>query len=162
MLPRGYGPGQHTPLSECNAYGERSWLPRLSRTQTSEQEFSDVTPVPSGHGTLATRHSRNTPQSFPRGIRSYAFEVDKTGVNVFLYATKISQILAGEWKLGLQCYGRNENRTGYHPALFEFYLDRTNIAVARRPMKVGFQGLVTPRQTAPIGSHLDITGAAQH
>jgi len=28
---------------------------------------------------------------------------------------------AGEWKFVLKCYGRDENRTGYHPALVQLF-----------------------------------------
>jgi len=37
------------------------------------------------------------------------------------HAPRISRKFAGEWKFVLECYGHNENRTGYHPALVPLF-----------------------------------------
>ena len=39
----------------------------------------------------------------------------------FWHTPKISQKFVGEWKFGLYCYGQDENRTGYHPALVHLF-----------------------------------------
>ena len=43
------------------------------------------------------------------------------------YAPSFSWKSAGEWKFVLQCYGRDESRTGYHPALVQLSLRHLGI-----------------------------------
>ena len=61
---------QHTPLSESNTNGELCDLTPPTRTQSSEQEYSDLMTSNKWPSTL---YSRNTSQSFSQGTRSYAF-----------------------------------------------------------------------------------------
>ena len=75
-----------SPTSTVN--GRDLTLPM--RTQTSEQEYSDLT---ASNRRPSIPHSRNTPESFSRGTRSYAFSRLTKHVEKFLaYSQDFSKI----------------------------------------------------------------------
>ena len=89
-----------------------------TRLQTSEQDYSDLT---ASNRRPLTPYSRNTLQSFSRGTRSYAFPRSAKHMwTSFAYSQDFSKTC---WwvTFGLQCYGRDENRTGYHSALVQLF-----------------------------------------
>ena len=89
-----------------------------TRTQTSEQEYSDLT---ASNGRPSTPYSPNTPRSFSQGTRSYAFStLTKHVKKSIAYSQDFSKFC---WRVtcGLQSYGRDENRTGHHSVLVQLF-----------------------------------------
>ena len=89
-----------------------------TRTQTSEQEYSDLA---ASNRRSSTACSRNTPQSVWQGTLSYAFSRSTKHVKTSLaYSQDFSKFW---WKVtcGLYCCGRDKNRTGYHSSLIQLF-----------------------------------------
>jgi len=61
---------QHTPLSGVYQHGERLWFNSTYKSTDCEQEYSYLT---ASKRWPSTPFSRNTPQSFSGGTRSYNF-----------------------------------------------------------------------------------------
>jgi len=73
-----------------------------TRTQTFEQEYSDLT---DRNRRPSTPYSINTPQNFSRGSRRMLSRGRQSISRRHLHTPKISQKFAGERKFGLQCCG---------------------------------------------------------
>jgi len=69
-----------------------------TQTQTSEQEFSDLT---ASNRRPPTSYSRNTPQSFSRWTRSYTVSTSTNVGRHLWHTTKISIKFSGKWRFGL-------------------------------------------------------------
>ena len=80
-----------------------------TRAQSSEQEYSYLT-ARKRHP--STPYSHNTPQSFSRGSRPYTFPRWTKHVNTSSACSQDFSKISGERKFVLQCYLRDENRTG--------------------------------------------------
>ena len=87
-------------------------------TQTSEQEYSYLT---ASKRHPSTPYSRDTPQSFSRGTRSYTSRGRQNMCLLLWHAPRISWKFAEEWKFILKCCGRDENRTGCHTVLVQLF-----------------------------------------
>jgi len=89
-----------------------------TRTQTSEQEHSDLA---ASNRRPSTPCSCNTPQSFSQGTRSYAFSRSAKHVKTSLAYSQDFSKFCWRVKCDLYCYGRIENRTGYHSGLNKLF-----------------------------------------
>ena len=82
-----------SPTATVNGRG----LTLLTRTQTSDKEYSDLT---ANNRRPPTPYSRNTPQEiFSRGNQSYAFSGRQNMCRRLWRTPKISEKFAGEWNL---------------------------------------------------------------
>jgi len=89
-----------------------------TRTQSSEQEYSYLT---ASKRHPSTPHSRNTPKAFHKEP-GHILSRGRQNMCIRLWQTsRIYRKFAGEWKLVLQCYRRDENRTGCPPALLQLF-----------------------------------------
>ena len=87
-------------------------------TQTSEQEYRDLTasnrrPSTRTHGKLLKTFHKEPSRMLSRGRQIMCRR--------FQHTPKISQKFAGEWKCGVYCYARDENRTAYHSTLIQIF-----------------------------------------
>jgi len=82
-----------------------------TRTQTSEQEYSDLT---ASNRRMSTPYSRNTPQNFSQGTRSF-LEVDKACEDVFSIFPRFLKILLESeiWSVALR-QGRKPHRVSFN------------------------------------------------
>jgi len=69
-----------------------------TQTQTSEQEYSDLT---ANNKRQSTQYSRNTSQSFSRGTRCMLSRGRKNMCRRLWCTPMISRKFTGEWKFGL-------------------------------------------------------------
>ena len=110
---------QHTPLSESNTNAERLWF---NSVDTDTIFWAGLQLHNGQKEALVDTYSHNTPKAFheePGHILSRGRQ--NMCIRLWL-ALRIFQKFAGEWKFGLQLYGRDEKRTGYHPALIQLLL----------------------------------------
>ena len=92
-------------------------LTTQTRTQTLSKNTVTSRPVTGGcqHRTSAT-----VPKAFQGTQLIALIDIDKTCLDIFGILQRFIENLQ-EWKRGLYCYGRDENRTGYHPTLFQLF-----------------------------------------
>jgi len=86
-------------------------LTLLKRTQTSEQEHSDLA---ASNVPPSTPYSSNILQTFSWGTRSYAFSRSTKHVKTSLAYSQDFSKFCWRVKCGLYCYGRDENRRKPH------------------------------------------------
>jgi len=104
---------QHTPLSEFNTTVNGCDLTPPTKAPIVSKNTVTWRPVTGGrqHGTVLPQHS---PKFFTRTLVIKMFKC-------LWHAPKISRKSAGEWNFVLLCYGRDKNRTGYHPGLVQLF-----------------------------------------
>ena len=88
-----------------------------TRAQSSDQEYSGLT---ASKRHPSTPYSRNTPKAF-REKPGHTFPRTTKHVYTSLACSQDCSKISGEWKFGLQGYGCDENRTGYHSALIQLF-----------------------------------------
>ena len=107
-------------VSEFSTHGERLWLTPSTRIQTSEREYNDLTAT---NRRPSTPCSQNTPLSFSRGTRSYAFP--RSTKHVYTSLACYQDFWKIWWRVEfcsvVTYYWRDENSTGYHPALVQLF-----------------------------------------
>jgi len=90
-----------------------------TRTQTSEQEYSDLT---ASNRRPSTSYSLNTPQSVSQGTRSYAFSRSTKHVKTFLAYSQDLSKCCRRVKRGRQSYGRDETALRIIQLWFNYFV----------------------------------------
>jgi len=125
-----------------------------TRTQTSEQEYSDFT---TSNRRPSTPHSRNTPQSFSKGTRLYALSRSTKHVKTSLAYSQDFPKFCWRVKYGVLCYGRDENCIWYHSVLIQLFrgiffkaLGNINVNYLKIPKKYRGPHKRLSRATCPV------------
>jgi len=132
---------QNTPLSESSSNGEQS---QFNSPHTETNLWPRIQWLDGSNWRLSAPYSRNTPQSFSRGTRSYAFLRSTKHVKTsYEHTPKISQKFAGEWNY-LLCIATAGTKTAlgifqvwfnYFAASFFKALGNVNINFLKIPKK---------------------------